>query len=71
MGRHIVGAFAVVSKRRIAVGHQIGGELFQIVANGRIGVLADDQRCARVVDEQVAEPLDEPSIARRLAEPVA
>ena len=56
MGRHVVGAFAVVPERRIAVGHQIGCELFQIVANGRIGVLADDQRRARVMDEQEANP---------------
>ncbi len=41
----------------IAVGRQLGGELFQIAADGRIGVLADDERCARVVDEDVTEPL--------------
>ena len=57
--RHIIGAFAVVLKRRIAVGRQIGGELFQIAANGRIGVLADDQRGARVVDEKVAKAADD------------
>ena len=40
-------------------GARFGGEVFQIVANGRIGVLADDQRGARVVNENVAETLDD------------
>ena len=42
-------------ERRIAVGRQIGGELFQVAADGWIGVLADDERRAGVMDEQVAE----------------
>ena len=40
--RHVVGSFAVVAKRRIAVGRQARGEAFEIVANGRVRVLADD-----------------------------
>ena len=65
MGRHIVGAFAVVLERGIAVGRQFRGEVFQIAADGWIGVLADDQRCAGVMDEQMAEAPGRSSIARR------
>ena len=60
MGRHIVGAFAVVDKRGIAVGHQAGREMFEIAAHGRIGIFADDQRCARVIHEYVTQLLDDP-----------
>ena len=67
VGRHVVGSFAVVPEGWIAVGHQFGGELFQIVTNGRIGVLADDERCAGVVNEDVSTGPGRSSIARRLA----
>ena len=60
MGRHIVGAFAIVDERGIAIGHQAAREMLEIAAHGRVGVFADDQRCARVMDEQMTEPLDQP-----------
>ena len=55
MCRHVIGAFAIVPERWITVGHEGGGELFEVVADGWIGVLANDQGGARVVDEHVAQ----------------
>ena len=60
MRRHVVGAFEVVDERRIAVGDQSCGKQLQIAPNGRIGVLADNQRRTRVQQEDVAEPAADP-----------
>jgi hypothetical protein len=57
---HVVRALGVMAVRGITVGHQLGRELFQVTANRRIRVLADDQRCARMVDEEVTETLVNP-----------
>src|SRR5690606_8033001 len=51
--RHIVGTFRVVGEHRVAVRHQPGHECFQILANGRVCVLAQHQRRAGVADEHV------------------
>ena len=52
---HVVGAFEVVDELRIAVRHEPFGEVFEIPPYGRVGVLADDQRRAGVLDEEIAQ----------------
>ena len=52
---HIVGALEIVHELRISVGDQSRGEDFEVAADGRIGILADDQRRARVLQEDVAQ----------------
>src|SRR3954451_3494990 len=52
---HVVGALEVVDEPRIAVRDQPRGEVLEIPPYGRVGVLADDQRRARVLDEDVAQ----------------
>jgi len=60
VGWHVVRALRVMTVRGITVGYQTGREVFQVTANRRIRILADDQRCARMVDEQVTKTLDDP-----------
>ena len=60
MGRHVVGPLAVVDVGGIAVRRQPGRVALQVAPHGRVGVLADDQRGAGVMDEDVAEALGDP-----------
>ncbi len=55
MRRHIVGAFEIVHEGGIAVGDESRGERFEVAADGRVGVLTDDQRRAGVLHEDVAQ----------------
>ena len=55
MRRHVVGAFEIVHEVGIAVSDQSRGEDLEVAADGRIGILADDQRRARVLQEDVAQ----------------
>ena len=54
---HVVRPFAVVDVGGIAVRRQPRRVTLQVAPDGRVGVLADDQRRARVMDEHVAEAL--------------
>ncbi len=54
MRGHIVRTFEIVDERGIAIGNESGGEVLEIATDGRIGVLADDERSARVFQEDVA-----------------
>ena len=55
MSRHVVGTFGDMREQAITVGHQPRHEPLEIDSHIRIGVLAQDQRSARVMDENVAE----------------
>ena len=53
---YIVRPLQGVAKQRIAVWDQSRGESLQILANAGVGVFANDERGAGVVDEDVADP---------------
>ncbi len=55
MRRHVVGAFEIVHEVGIAVSDQSRGEDLEVAADGRIGILADNQRRTRVLQEDVAQ----------------
>ena len=52
--RHVVGPFVGVLEQAVAIGDEARHEGLEIAAHGRVGVLAQDQRGARVVTEDVA-----------------
>ena len=55
MRRHVVGAFVVVAENRVAVGDESSEEPFEVATDFRRGVLAEDQRGACVMKENVAQ----------------
>jgi len=57
MGRHIVGTFGCMDKQRVSVGNQSSHEGLEITPHVGIGVFAEDQRSAGVMDEDVTEAL--------------
>ena len=54
--RHVVRPFLGMVIDRVTVGDQACHELFQVAAYTGVGILADDQRGAGVLQEQVAQP---------------
>ena len=56
MRGHVVGTLEVVDEPGSPSGHEPRGEVFEIPPYGRVGVLADDQRRAGVLDEDIAQP---------------
>ena len=62
---HVVGAFEIVHELRIAVGYQTGGEDLEIAANGRVGILAEDQRALCASGRRCTDRVDSdrPTIA--------
>jgi hypothetical protein len=55
--RHVIGAFVSVLKHAVAIGHNLFHERFQVRAHGRVGILAQYQRRAGVVNENLADAL--------------
>ena len=53
---HVVGAFGGVAEHGVAVGDEAGEVAFEVAPDARVGVLAEDERGARVVHEDRAEP---------------
>ena len=66
MGRHVVRALVLVVKGPVAVRDQSREEGLQVMADRRIGVLADDQRGAGVLDEAMTETAADNRLAHRL-----
>ena len=60
MGRHIVGAFIGMTIGRIAVGNEAEEEAFKVAPDLRLGIFADDQRRACMVNENCANPSTHP-----------
>ena len=56
VSRHVVRPLVVVFKPRRAVRYQTNHEAFQILAYRWVGILAEDQRCAGMMDEYVSQP---------------
>ena len=56
MRRHVVVAFGVVREDAIAIGNEPRHERLEIATYARVGVLANDQRRAGVLDEHGREP---------------
>lgn len=54
--RHVVWSFIRMAEQGVAVGRQPRHEAFEILAHRRICVLRNHQRCARVLQEQMAQP---------------
>src|SRR4051794_3042730 len=63
MRGHVVWPFGGVSEDGVPVGDQPGEVAFEVGTDARIGVLADDQRGAGVVDEHRAEPASDARLA--------
>ncbi len=61
--RHIVGPLGRVAKNGISVDNQPPEVAFQVTPNTRIGVLTQDQRSTRVVDEDGTETLGDPRVS--------
>jgi hypothetical protein len=57
VSRHIIGTFVCVLKHAVTVGHYSLHESFQVRAHGRVSILAQYQRCAGVVNENLADAL--------------
>lgn len=55
MSWHVVGAFVGVLEDGIAFGHQAAHKPLEVSANHRIGIFAEDERCAGVMNEDVAQ----------------
>lgn len=53
---HVVGSFVGVSEQSVAIRYHSGQKRFQVATHLWVGVFAEEQRGARVVTEQVAEP---------------
>ena len=65
VGRHIVRTLGSVAKHRVAVGDQMLHEGLEVVANVRVGVLAQHQRRAGVPAEQLAQAVVQAGLADR------
>ena len=55
MGRHIIRAFEGMFEDRIAIRNQSCEQAFEVAADTGVGILADDQRGAGVLHENVTE----------------
>ena len=64
--RHVVIALGIVREHRIAIAHELRGERLEVATHRRIGVLAHDQRRARVVDPHRREPVADLAVAHDL-----
>ncbi len=56
MSRHIIRALGDVTKTRIPIGYQVGHKPLEIATNCRIGVLAQHQGSARMLQEDMTKP---------------
>lgn len=55
VGGHVIGAFGVVRVAGVAIGSEAGEEGLEVVPDGGIGVFAEDERGACVVEEDGGE----------------
>ena len=55
VGGHVVRSLVAVLEEPIAVGDQSGHEGVEVAPHGRVGVFAENQGCAGVMDEDVTE----------------
>ena len=70
MRGHVIGSLGRVPNIRVAVGDHSREETLQVSADARIGVLAEDQRGAGVVEEDHAEtPVHRTSDASDITHP--
>ena len=60
MSGHVVGAFVVVTEVGVAIGNEFGEKSFEIPAHLGLGVFANDQRRAGMMNEDVAKPSNDP-----------
>ncbi len=56
MSRHIIRALGDVTKTLIPIGYQVGHKPLQVATNRRIGVLAQHQGSARMLQEDMTKP---------------
>lgn len=56
MRSHVIGPFIHVREHRVAIRYETHHEGLEIGTHCRVGVLAEDQRRAGVMDEDVADP---------------
>ena len=57
MGRHVVGPLGGVPETGVTIRYQVAHEGLQVFEYGRIGILIDHQRRARMANEQMAQPV--------------
>ena len=60
MGGHVVRSLVAVLEEPIAVGDQSRHEGIEVAPHGRVGVFAENQGCAGVMDEDMTESDPDP-----------